>query len=122
MSLPITDFSVKRGKEHYIVVDRYLGIAQCKGSFRLLWLELDLNRWVRDGTTKLKFNSVKSLLQEFDNFQAKVLEAVESGINHLSLCVNELLKVHGDKIFTHNSGLETLIEIITNSRTSETRK
>ena len=124
VSLPVLDFSAQRGKEYDIIVDRYLrNVLSAEDLFAFSGLELDLNRWVRNGTRKLKFDSVKSLLQEFDKFQAKVFEAVGSkGINHLSLCVNELLKVHGEKIFTHNSGLETLIEIITNLRTSETEK
>ena len=124
VSLPVLDFSAQKGKEYNIKVDRYLrNVLSAEDLFAFSGLELDLNRWVRNGTRKLKFDSVKSLLQEFDNFQAKVFYAVDSkGINHLSLCLNELLKVHGEKIFTHSSGLETLIEIVTNSRSSETEK
>ena len=87
----------------------------------LTGLELDLNRWVRDATLKINSDSLTSLLNGFDKLQQKIHEVTNSkGINHLSICVNELLQHHGRQIFEDKSGLQNLTKIISNAQSSET--
>ena len=120
--LPVINYSTKRGKEYIKEVDSYLrGMLSAEDCYILTGLELDLNRWVRDATLKINSDSLTSLLNGFDKLQQKIHEVTNSkGINHLSICVNELLQHHGRQIFQDKSGLQNLTKIISNAQSSET--
>lgn len=112
--LPVINYSTKRGKKYIKEVDSYLrGMLSAEDCYILTGLELDLNRWVRNATSKLNSDSITSLLNNFDKLQQKIHDVTNpKGIDHLPMCVNELLQSHGRQIFDDKSGLQKLIQLI----------